>query len=85
MADVISLRNGSSAPLPNGAEPDVIALLESALDAARRGEVAACGLVLVNPHGSIRTQARNPSVHRHALTAGAHYLLADMTAESREA
>ena len=85
MSDVIQLRAGAAAPLPNGAEPDVIALLESALEAARRGEVAACALVLVNPHGSIRTQVRNPSIHRNNLTAGAAYLLHDGCADSRDA
>ena len=83
MSDVIPLRAGAAAPLPNGAEPDVIALLEDALAQAQRGEVAALALVLVNPHGAIRTRVRNPSIHRNNLTAGAAYLLADMTAESR--
>ena len=85
MSDVIPLRAGAAAPLPNGAEPDVIALLEDALAQAQRGEVAACALVLVNPHGAIRTRVRNPSIHRNNLTAGAAYLLHDGCADSRDA
>lgn len=79
-AKVIGMRGGASAPLGNGAEPDIIAALEAALDQARRGELRAVGLVLVKGNLEIGTVARNPCGHRHLLVAGCSYLQHDLMA-----
>lgn len=67
----------------SGVQLEVVALLADALERARRGEVIACSLVLVDPAHAVRTFSCNPSGVRHALVAGAHYLLTDLAADSR--
>ena len=68
----------------SGVQLDVVALLADALESARRGEVVACALVLVDPAQAVRTVFRNPVGARHALVAGAHYLLTDLAAAARD-
>lgn len=79
-AKVVGLRGGSAAPMGNGAEPDIIAVLERTLEQARRGELRAVGLVLVKGNLEIGTIARNPGGHRHLLVAGCSYLQHDLMA-----
>ena len=84
MAEIIGL-HGNVAPLDNGAEPDVIALLETILARAKAGQVAAVALITVDANEGIGSWSRNPRGYRHALVAGAHYLLSDLAADYRDA
>lgn len=77
MSNIIGL-HGASPPLSNGANPDVIELLESTLADARRGEIVAIAIVAVQPNAEIRTLAPPLTHSRHMLIAGASFLLADL-------
>ena len=79
---VVGLRN-RPVPEPNGAEPAIVEALEGVLAKAKRGEVMALALTVVEPNGDIGTLVRNPAGHRHVLVAAVTYLLHDMCGESR--
>ena len=75
---VVGLR-ARTAPLSNGAEPEVIEALERLLEDARRGVIVAFAAVLVRPNSEIGTCIRNPCAKMHQLTAGTVYMQADLT------
>jgi len=83
MAEIIGI-HGATAPLDNGAEPDVIALLETILARAKAGQVIAVAVVTVDQNEGVGSWSPNPRAYRHALVAGAHYLLTDLAADYRD-
>jgi hypothetical protein len=75
---------GRAPPQPNGAEPDVIQMLEEALEKARSGDVVSVGLVLVSPRGLISPWWANPGAAAHYLVAGCEYLKAAIIRNAAE-
>jgi hypothetical protein len=78
---VVGLR-GRAVLTEDGAEPDIIAVLERTLEQARAGEFVAIGLILIRRNLEIGSIARNPAGSRHLLVAGCSYLQHDLMAEN---
>lgn len=78
MSNVVRLGDGSAVdPEDAGGhlfEPKVVELLEEALANAKRGEIAAVGIIMVSPTGRVSPWWANPGAHGHTLVAGCEYL-----------
>lgn len=79
MSNIIGLHG--SPLLDNGANPDVVELLEDLLAEARRGEILAFAATVLSPNMALASRSPAIHQHRHMLVAGAWYLMRDMTSE----
>ena len=62
----------------NGANPDVVEVLEEALAAARRGELRACLVIAVDGGRAVHTRTAIPTNYRHSIMAGTVYAQNDL-------
>ena len=76
MSNVVGL-NGITPLEPNGADPDIVELLEHYLDKARSGEVVAIGVLGVFRSDHVFTNSRGRN-KRHVLVACCEYLKHDL-------
>lgn len=83
MANVVGIR-GVVTPDENGADPDVVSLLEELLRDAKSGALKAVAISLVYGNNDIQSRSSAGTGYRHYLVAGMVYLQADMVAESQE-
>ncbi len=78
----VQSRNGGGRA-SNGAEPEVIKMLEDALDQARRAEIVAAALVFARPNeDKCSGVSAPPRVGRRYLAAACDYLKRDIIAET---
>jgi len=78
----IRSRNGRGRA-SNGAEPELIKMLEEALDQARRGEIIAAAIVFARPNEDrCSGVSAPPRAGRRYLAAACDYLKRDVIAET---
>jgi hypothetical protein len=78
----VQSRNGGGRP-SNGAEPEVIKMLEDALDQARRAEIIAAAIVFARPNeDKCSGVSAPPRAGRRYLVAACDYLKRDVIAET---
>ncbi len=83
MANVVGIR-GVAVPDENGANPDVVSLMEELLGDARSGALKAIALSAIYGNDDICTRSAADTGYRHSLLAGTVYLQIDLAAESKE-
>jgi hypothetical protein len=79
MSNIIGL-NGITPPEPNGANPDIVEILEQYLDKARSGDLQAIGMITVHRGDHVFTLSRGYG-KKHILVAGCEYLKHDLCAQ----
>ena len=82
MAKVVGIR-GVATPDENGADPNVVSLLEELLRDACSGALKGVALSVVYGNGDIDTRSAAGPGYRHFLVAGTVYLQVDLAAEAR--
>jgi hypothetical protein len=74
-------RNGAPGRAANGAKPEVIKILQDALNEARRGEIIAAAIVFARPNeDKCSSVSATPGGDKHYLVAACDYLKRDIIA-----
>jgi hypothetical protein len=76
-------RNGGGGRATNGVEPEVIKILEEALNEARRGQIIAAAIVFARPNeNKCSGVSAAPGGDMHYLVAACDYLKRDIIAKT---
>lgn len=77
MPEVLTLA-GTPARTEDGGYPEVIKVLQDALEEARNGTISVVGLIVLRPNRQIDTYCSKQDSGRHELLAGCMYLADDL-------
>ena len=83
MVNIVGIR-GVTVSDENGANPDVVTLLEELITDAKSGALKAIALSAIYGNHNICTRSAASTGYRHSLLAGTVYLQIDLAAESKE-